>query len=277
MGVYSDPLSPKRLPLRWLYPRKYCAEGFRKQLAYLRAHPELRRDADKLSDRAGKRVWKIALPEELGGRTVAFKSCKGKKWWRYLFDLTPPAREFRNYRALYTLGIPAAEVLAYGETRIFGFLLRSFIVTGFIEGTGNGCDFMPEGAERGDLGRRRRFCELLAAHLATLHRHRFFHKALHPRNVLWRGATPEEMEIFFIDMARGRVSPEEKMREAILFDLYTPLRDLELPTEESCAFLDCYLKHFPDAPFTQERLETELRAFLRHEKVFNVIDHPRAR
>jgi len=275
MGEFSDPLSPRRLPLRWLYPANWCAGGFREQLKYLRRHPELRRSADKLSDRAGKQVWKIVLPQELGGAAVALKFCRGKKPWRYIFDLSPSAREWRNYRALYELGIPAAEVLAYGEKRYFGILYRSFIVTRYIEGTRNGTDFMPGGALRDDVAMRRRFCELVAPQLAKLHRHRFFHKALHPRNVLWRGATTEDMEIFFIDLARGRIcTEEEELRRAVLFDLYTPLRDLELPTEEGGAFLAAYLENFPDAPFSREELEAELRAFCRHEKFYNVIDFP---
>ena len=274
MGVFSDPLSPWRLPLRWLYPANWCAEGFREQLEFLERHPELRGDAGKLSDRAGKLVWKIELPVELGGATVALKFCEGKAPWRYILNLSHPAREWRNYQALYKLGVPAAEVLAYGESRRGWKIENSFIVTRFLEGSRDGRDFMPGGKLRDDAGMRRRFCELLAPQLAKLHRHGFFHKALHPRNVLYRGATPEEMEIFFIDVARCRIRFRSLMKGAILFDLYTPLRDLELPTEESREFLAGYLENFPEAPFTPERLETKLRAYRRHGKKFNVIDPP---
>ena len=274
MGVFSDPLSPWRLPLRWLYPAEWCAEGFREQLEYLKRHPELRGDAGKLSDRAGKLVWKIELPPEQGGATVAGKICLGKAPWRYILNLSHPAREWRNYQVLYRLGIPAAEVLAYGETRSGWKLERSYIVTGFLEGTRDGRDFMPGGRSRDDVGRRRRFCELVAFYLTKLHRHGFYHKALHVRNVLWRGATPEDMEIFFIDVARCRIRFKCFMKRAILFDLYTPLRDLELPAEESCGFLAAYSKNFPDAPFTQAQLETKLRAYRHHGKKFDVIDPP---
>ena len=274
MGVFSDPLSPWRLPLRLLYPANWCAEGFREQLEFLERHPELRGDAGKLSDRAGKLVWRIELPPELGGSTVALKFCEGKAPWRYILNLSHPAREWRNYQALYQLGVPAAEVLAYGESRRGWKIESAFIVTRFLDGTRDGRDFMPGGKLRDDVGMRRRFCELVSPQLAKLHRHGFFHKALHPRNVLYRGATPEEMEIFFIDVARCRIRFRSMMKGAILFDLYTPLRDLELPAEESREFLAGYLKNFPDAPFTPERLETKLRAYRRHGKKFNVIDPP---
>ena len=277
MGAFSDPLSPWRLPLRWLYPANWCAEGFEAQLEYLQSHPELRCDAGKLSDHSGKLVWRIDLPPELGGATVVYKFCEGKAPWRYILNLSHPAREWRNYQALYRLGVPAAEVLAYGERRRGWKILDSFIVTRFLAGTRDGRDFMPGGKLRDDAGMRRRFCELVAPELAKLHRRGFFHKALHPRNVLYRGTTPEDMEIFFIDVARCRIRFASLMKWAILFDLYTPLRDLELPTEESRAFLAEYLKNCPASPFTLDKLERKLRAFRRHGKKFNVIDPPPAR
>ena len=61
------------------------------------------------------------------------------------------------------------------------------------------------------------------------------------------------------------------MKGAVLFDLYTPLRDLALPAEESRAFLRTYLKHHPAPQFTLEALERKLRAYRRHGKTFDVI------
>lgn len=272
MGVFSDPLSPWRLPLRWLYPANWCAAGFEEQLKFLQSRPELRDDRRKLSDRAGKRVWRIDLPAELGGASVVYKFCDGKAPWRYVLNLSHPAREWRNYQALYALGVPAPEVLAYGETRRCGVIRDSFIVTRFLDGTRDGRDFMPGGKRRDDVALRRRFCELVAPQLAKLHRHGFFHKALHVRNVLYRGETPETMELFFIDVARCRIRFGSLMKGAMLFDLYTPLRDLELPAAEGQAFLAGYLRAFPEPPFSPEQLEAKLRAFRRHGKRFNVID-----
>ena len=117
MGIFSDPLSPWRLPLRFLDPAEWCADDFREGLAFLKRHPELCGDANLLTDRAGKRVYRVELPPEHGGAAVAFKFCEGKAPWRYILNLSHPAREWRNYRVLYALGIPAAEALAYGETR----------------------------------------------------------------------------------------------------------------------------------------------------------------
>ena len=271
MSVFSDPLSPWRLPYRRLYPANWCAEDFAEGLEYLKNHPELRGKENLLSDSAGKFVWKIDLPAEAGGRCVAYKFCQGKAPWRYVINLSHPAREWRNYQAIYQLGIPAAKVLAYGESRRNWKLESSFIVTEFLADTRDGRDFMPEGPRRNDLGLRRHFCELVAPSLAKLHDHGFFHKALHPRNILYRGNTPETLEIFFIDVARCRIRPKFLMRWPILFDLYTPLRDLKLPQQESMAFLEAYLKHARSCPFDLAELEKRLRAFRRHGRRFDVI------
>ena len=271
MNAFSDPLSPWRLPWRFLYPANWCDASFRERLEYLQSHPELRGKGELLSNCAGKLVWKIDFPPALGGGTAAFKLCQGKKPWRYVLDLSHPAREWRNYQAIYRLGLPAPRVLAYGESRRSWKLESSFIITEFIENTRDGRDFMPKGQRRDDVPLRRRFCELVAPHLAMLHRHGFYHKALHPRNILYRGDTPETMEIFFIDVARCRIRPKRLMKFPILFDLYTPLRDLALPKEESLAFLTAYLENSPECPFDMAQLEKRLRAFRRHGKSFDVI------
>ena len=271
MGILSDPLSSQRLPLRHLYPANWCDESFRTKLAYLTDHPELCENGELLSACGGKVVRKIELPPSLGGGTVVHKLYRGKKPWRYVLDLSLPAREWRNYQAIYRLGLPAPRVLAYGEKRRLGVLESSFIVTEFISGTRDGCDFMPRGPRRGDVPMRRRFCELIAPHLAALHRIGFFHKAFHPRNILYRGDTPETMEVFFVDVARCRIRPKRLMKFPILFDLYTPLRDLALPKEESLEFLAAYLKHSPGCPFDMAQLEKNLRAFRRHGEYFDVI------
>ncbi len=271
MNIFSDPLSPVRLPIRFLYPPRWCAPQFRGQLEYLNRHPELRSRSNRMTEHAGKEVWRVELPPEAGGGVFAYKLCHGKKPWRYILNLSHPAREWRNYRAIYQLGVPAAEVVAYGEARNGWRLAESFIITRFLEGTRDGCDFMPGGRLRNDGARRRRFCELIAPELARLHRHGFFHKALHPRNILYRGDTPGEMQIYFIDVARCRMRFRSRMRNAILFDLYTPLRDLALPAVESRAFIADYCRSFPGCPFTTDELERRLRAFRRHGESFDVI------
>ncbi len=273
MSIFSNPLSPWRLPLRFLYPANWCKPGFEQALAYLNDHPELRGETNLLTHHSGKLVWKIPLPAEFGGGAVAWKLCEGKIPRRYIINLSHPAREWRNYQAIERLGVPAGQVLAFGETRKYHWkLVESFIVTKFIEDTRDGCDFMPGGKLRQDIAMRRRFCALLAPEIAKMHKRDFFHKALHPRNILYSGDTPETMKIHFIDVARCRIRFKFQMPHVILFDLYTPLLDLQLPTEESLEFLRIYRDSFPECPFSLSELENRLRKYRRHRKTFNVVD-----
>ena len=59
-----------RLPLNFLYYRKWTAPGFEKGLSYINAHPELRNEEALLSRTGGKEVWKMPLPQEAGGVTA---------------------------------------------------------------------------------------------------------------------------------------------------------------------------------------------------------------
>ena len=124
----------------------------------------------------------------------------------------------------------------------------------------------------GDAAMRRRYCMLIAPEIAKMHRHGFFHKALHPRNILYRGDTPESMEIFFIDVARCKTRFQWTMKWFLLFDLYTPLRDLVLPADEARAFLKAYLDNSPNCPFTLTELEQRLTCYRRHGKAFDVVN-----
>ena len=271
MSIFSDPLSPWRLPLRFLYPANWCAEGFEEDLAWIQAHPEVRNAGNLLTDSSGKQVWKIELPDGRGA--VAYKHCEGKAPQRYILHLSHPGREWRNYQAIRRMGIPAGEALAFGETRKYHWKIEnSFIITRFIENTRNGIDFMPGGRLRNNEAMRRRYCMLIAPEIAKMHRHGFYHKALHPRNILYRGDTPESMEVFFIDVARCRMRFHCAMKQPVLFDLYTPLLDLKLPADEVRAFLAAYHACIPDGPFTLDELENRLSCYRRHGKVFDVVN-----
>ena len=271
MNIFTDPLSTWRLPLRFLYPANWCAEGFEADLAWIREHPEARNADNLMSDNSGKQVWRIELPEGRG--TVAYKHCGGKAPVRYILHLSHPGREWRNYEAIRRMNIPAGDVLAFGETRKYHWKLEnSFIITRFIENTRNGTDFMPGGRLRENEAMRRRYCALIAPEIAKMHRHGFFHKALHPRNILYRGETPESMEVFFIDVARCKMRFLWTMRWFLLFDLFTPLRDLMLPADEARAFLKAYRDNSPRCPFALAELERRLSRFRRHGKVFDVVN-----
>ena len=253
-----------RLPFNFLYHRNWIAPGFEKAMAYIEQHPELRNEDALLSRTGGKEVWKMPLPPEAGGVTAVYKICHGKKPWRYWFGLSLPAREFRNYQVLYQLGVPAAKVLAIGEKRIFCHLLESFIITEFLPDTQDGRAFMPGGAFREDRKLRETFWRINLPILAKLHKINFFHKAIHPRNILWRLRDDSSMEVFWIDVARCRIVFPFRMKRAIAFDLYTILSDMRVPAEEGQRMLAWYLEHNPTCGYTLESLCAAMRNFHRH-------------
>ena len=80
------------------------------------------------------------------------------------------------------------------------------------------------------------------------------------------------MQIYFIDVARCRIRFGFQLPRVILFDLYTPLRDLELPPEESREFLRLYYGNFPECAFTLPDLENALLHYRRHHHRYNVLD-----
>ena len=254
---------PIWLPFWFLYHRNWSTPDFTEGLEYLRRNPALFDRRHLLSDHNGKQVWHIQLPPEYGGRNVVYKSCSTPKSGRYWFQLSQAAREHRNYQLLYRLGIPAARILAIGESRRLFNLKSFFIVTEFIPGARDGRDFMCGGNLREDAARRRQFWERNMPYLAQIHRRGFLHKAFHPRNILWRENAAGEMEIFWIDMARGRFRLPSQMKPGIAFDLYTLLKDLQLLPEEGEELLNCYLKHNPDCGFTLPELFGAMRNFRR--------------
>ena len=54
MSIFSEPLSTWRLPLRFLYPANWCAEGFEEDLAWIQAHLTGDAKATDISDSIGQ-------------------------------------------------------------------------------------------------------------------------------------------------------------------------------------------------------------------------------
>ena len=187
---------------------------------------------------SGKYVWRC----QDGGFDFAYKTQQGKTPWRYLFRPSLPVRECRHYLMLAELGIPVAQVLAVGETRSCCLLRESFLVTSFLEGTKDGRCFMPGGEFRdGHDDLCRQFCREHLRFLAVLHEHQWFHKAFHPRNLLFRQTGEGRLECFWIDVARLRPVTPRQMARAVLVDLHTFFRDMQLRRPQVEELLQYYV------------------------------------
>lgn len=217
-----------------------CEKEFVSELKKLRCTPpDLSPESGLIYESSGKYVWKKTYINASGEQVVAYKTNPGKTPWRYIFKSSLPIREMRNYLLFEELGLPVAQVIAAGDVRKNFILKETFIVTGFLENSRDGRVFMPGGQYQNDDIRRDHFCRINLALLAKLHHADIFHKAFHPRNLLWRDSDTG-MEVFWIDVARCRKVPSRKMPRAVIVDLHTFFRDMRLTKDETMALLEYY-------------------------------------
>ena len=219
----------------------FAVPGFEPVLAELReSPPERTGSAGLINVSSGKYVWHLQQRGADRLYDFAYKIQSGKTPWRYLFRPSLPVREIRNYLMFAAVGIPVPEVLGVGEVRRFFVLRESFLMTGFIENSSDGRLFMPGGKFRLDTERKLAYCRAHLELLARIHDHCIFHKAFHPRNLLWRDGA-QGMEVFWIDVARCRKVSAGKLARAAVVDLHTFFRDMQLRRSEVKPLLEHYL------------------------------------
>lgn len=215
-----------------------AAPGFEDALERLRSAP-VRSDADHrlINSNNAKCVWRCRD----GAFDFASKTQDGKTPWRYLFRHSLPVRECLHYRILAELDIPVPEILAVGDTRRCFILKESFLATRYLDNTCDGRVFMPGGDRRtGHDALRAAFCEGHLRYLARLHDAGYFHKAFHPRNLLFRETGDETApQLFWIDVARLRKSADA--RRTVIVDLHTFFRDMLLPEAEVKRLIGIYI------------------------------------
>lgn len=257
-AMYPDFRAAGRFRKSW----QCCVPGFDAVLRDLRSMPagELEDGNHQLINvSSGKYVYSC----QCDGWKFAYKTQQGKTFWRYMFRPSLPWREALHYSWLHELGVPAPRVLALGDTRVSFVLKESFIITDFLAQTHDGRIFMPKGQFRtGYEDLCREFCIGNLKLLAKVHDAGYFHKASHPRNFLFRGDTPESMEIFWIDVARMRKMSDP--RRAVIVDLHTFFRDMRLPQTQVHELIGIYLQCLQKKLFnSSEELLQELINFKR--------------
>lgn len=124
------------------------------------------------------------------GRVVYFKRYvyPRRYWLEFWMRPGKAAVEFWAYNRLRKLGIPTLDVVAFGERRVLGMLLGSFIVTPEVPNTVDLEDFVRDTwCHLPRAERQRIYKEIssgLLAQLKTAHRARFFHHDLKWSNIL---------------------------------------------------------------------------------------------
>lgn len=189
------------------------------------------RQGDTIWKTRGKEVKLLELPAELGGFRVAVKNYHEKRFWRYFFRPSLAAREAQGYQIVESLGIPCAEVIAYGEVRNGVRLKQAYFITRFLEGTKSMYDFCPRGELAGHNDDMMTLLRQNMKYLATLHKAGFGHGGAHSRNLLWKGAA-DQLQTVWIDVATVRRFPMFAKKRIIARDLMDAMEIFALTQEQ---------------------------------------------
>lgn len=206
-------------------------------------HAEIRR-GQYLSDTPGKEVWRLSVPDYLGGADILYKFFVSEPDFSENFGARSLAvQEAANFAALRSLGIPVPGVLACGETRRWGRLTGGYIVTQFIPNTVDASILIPgkDWWERSRL--RRGFCFKCMEHIGKAHACGCFHSAFHAHKILIDKDSPEDdPQLYWLDVSRCQFKPNLSMRKAIALDLVTLFIDLRPSAQEIKEYCAHYLK-----------------------------------
>ena len=82
-----------------------------------------------------KEVQLLSVPSPAGFYRIAFKNYHEQRFFRYLCRPSLAAREAVGFAVVKSLGIPVADVLAFGENRRCLNLVNAYFITAFEEGT----------------------------------------------------------------------------------------------------------------------------------------------
>jgi serine/threonine protein kinase len=144
-----------------------------------------------------------------------------KFWMEFWMRPGKSAVEAWAYRRLAELGIPTLDVLAFGERRILGMLIATFIVTREVPDTRELSAFAIEVWSRMPEQERRRvykqIAQQLVEQLRTAHDHRFYHHDLKWRNILIQRKGDSYTPVW-IDAPRASRMPFRRKR-GVMVDL----------------------------------------------------------
>ncbi|MDR1612730.1 MAG: lipopolysaccharide kinase InaA family protein [Planctomycetota bacterium] len=236
----------------------YAVPGFEAALAAILSGNVSPGPGDLIWNAKPKSVWKIVLPPEIGGDTVALKESESDRHYRYQFGPTPIAREAAHYLMLGKLGFPVVELLAVGDVRVGRRLKKSFIVTRYAEGFRDGRSFIAGGECSGDAELRDSFIREGIGQLARFHRMYFYHKGFKCYNLMWREAAPGRAELRLIDFASCRFRPKIIFAHHVVEDLAAFFDSLKFAPDEADAHLEYYRNRNPGCGLGLEALRRKV-------------------
>lgn len=206
-------------PISYIFSWHWNREDFSSQWEFLN------RKTDSGSGEHGETIWQtrfkevqlLSVPSADGEYRIALKNYHEKRFFRYFCRPSLTAREAEGFALVKSLGIPVAEVLAFGEKRCFFNLINAYFITAYEEGTETLLYFKKHPEQHEQL------LKLLTEnikYLAKLHAAGYIHGGAHPRNFLWKPQDAGEDRSIWIDLATVRKTPGgKKYWKYILTDL----------------------------------------------------------
>ena len=160
-------------------------------------------------------VFRISI-EGQGYYVKQYHATTGLRSW---LGLSRIRLEARNQLWFSRIGLPAAQVVAYGEEHIFSRTLRGALITASIDDTR---DLAWMAKNQPDLFKHRRWVNPVICQVAeitrTLHQHHFCHNDLKWRNLLV-SQQPENPQVYLIDCPVGQRFFGPFFRSRVIKDL----------------------------------------------------------
>lgn len=247
---------------------EYVHPDFADDLAALRASGDLRRDGvfPMLWKTKQKFVLHTTAPS---GLTAAFKIYDRLKSPRKFFlRHSPAAAEAINYQLVAAMGIAAPRLLAAGDTRSFGRLQYSFLVTEFAEGYRDGRDFWKKELLNNDFAGQRAFVCRAMELLARCHDHGILHRGYTPANLLYRRReTPDAggniLDLMWIDVASCRRLPRWLLKRWLTVDFVDFFYLFDFDAAQRRDFLNHYIAASENPLLPPEQLADRVEKALR--------------
>ncbi len=166
-------------------------------LAAVRNHPE-----------SGELIWKTHSKYVYKVGNIAYKCGTPRPPVRYIFLLSPSAREMINFHIFKQLDIPLVQLLAGGESRKFCRPPKKcWVMTRFAEGYLSGMELIPGWAKPENAGLpedaelRADFLRFNMPLIARLHNAGCYHRGFRPYNIMFRRLENGFLDCLWLDIA----------------------------------------------------------------------------
>ncbi len=231
---------------------------------------EIRREPEKYGTTiwktSSKRVCRINVPGS--DIVLAYKCSKPRPPARYLFLLSPSAREMINFFIFAKLGIPLVQMFAGGEDRKFGIPPENcWVMTRFAEDYLCGFELMPHTTipKTTNLAEdpviRADFLRFNMPLIAKLHNAGCYHRGFRPYNIMFRRLADGRLDCLWLDIASCVFYPlpDIFLKSMFLNDLKKFFHSFQATAEELELAADIYLQNCGRLHLTREELVRKLR------------------